>query len=272
MHFCFSTLGCSSMDFDDAAALARRYRSALELRFLGGSRDLAGYLRGRFQNPGGFARHVEQTGIPVDMIDTSLNLLGGEAERAAFLELAPWADAAGVRWLRIFDGFEYMEELPGEVMERMAELIGWWRGERSRNGWNVDIAVETHDAFCSSGNCLRLQTALPEPVAILWDAHHTWFRAGESLPTTWAALAPFVCHVHFKDSLPQPSDRHPYTYHLPGAGNFPLDELVTLLGNAGFGGALSLEWEREWHPYMPPLEDALDAFEHLRPKWHTWLG
>jgi hypothetical protein len=29
-----------------------------------------------------------------------------------------------------------------------------------------------------------------------------------------------------------------------------------------FSGAVSLEWERQWHPELPPLEDALrSAFD-----------
>jgi hypothetical protein len=33
--------------------------------------------------------------------------------------------------------------------------------------------------------------------------------------------------------------------------------LVAELKAAEFSGPVSLEWERMWHPYLPPLDEAL---------------
>jgi hypothetical protein len=43
---------------------------------------------------------------------------------------------------------------------------------------------------------------------------------------------------------------------LPGNGEFPMSSLQRILA-AEFSGAVSLEWEKLWHPYLPPLDDAL---------------
>jgi beta-glucosidase len=32
-----------------------------------------------------------------------------------------------------------------------------------------------------------------------------------------------------------------------------------MLTRDGYTGCVSLEWERKWHPYLPPLRDALSA-------------
>jgi sugar phosphate isomerase/epimerase len=117
----------------------------------------------------------------------------------------------------------------------------------------VDLAVETHDALCTTGSCLRLQDALGEPTALLWDAHHIWFKAAERPLETWSALRPFVRHVHVKDSVREPILPYPYTYRLPGEGDLPPDALLHRLAADGYEGCVSLEWERAWHPYLPGL-------------------
>jgi sugar phosphate isomerase/epimerase len=44
---------------------------------------------------------------------------------------------------------------------------------------------------------------------------------------------------------------------LPGDGQMPLAELVALLRAQQFAGVISLEWEKLWHPYLPPLRTAM---------------
>ena len=109
----------------------------------------------------------------------------------------------------------------------------------------------------------RLLAVVPE-AAILWDAHHTWKKGGEDPLVTWRAIRASVVHVHVKDSVSVPSARHPFTYVLPGAGEFPMAPLRAELRAAGFAGPVSLEWERLWHPYLPSLDAALTAATHNR--------
>ena len=71
------------------------------------------------------------------------------------------------------------------------------------------------------------------------------------------AIRPAVVHVHVKDSISVPSAKHPFTYVLPGDGDFPIRPLLTALEADRFAGPVSLEWEKVWHPYLPPLEHAL---------------
>jgi sugar phosphate isomerase/epimerase len=74
---------------------------------------------------------------------------------------------------------------------------------------------------------------------------------------TWRAIRGHVVHVHVKDSVSVPSARHPFSYVLPGEGEFPMTPLKAELRAANFSGPVSLEWERMWHPYLPPLDEAL---------------
>ena len=43
---------------------------------------------------------------------------------------------------------------------------------------------------------------------------------------------------------------------LPGAGEFPMAPLRAVLA-AEYAAVVSLEWEKLWHPYLPPLDEAL---------------
>jgi sugar phosphate isomerase/epimerase len=102
---------------------------------------------------------------------------------------------------------------------------------------------------------------LPEPLLLIWDSHHTWRYGGETPAETWGLLGRWVRHVHLKDSLDKLSERHPFTYVLPGDGQMPMAEVMSCLRESGFDGFVSLEWERLWHLYLPPLRDALTQLQ-----------
>ena len=121
--------------------------------------------------------------------------------------------------------------------------------------------LETHDAFSASGPCCELRARLREPIGIIWDSHHTWRLGGESPHESWSQLSQWIRHVHVKDSITKPSARHPYTYVLPGDGEMPLSQVVEVLGEHHFTGTIALEWERLWHPNLPPLREALTRLQ-----------
>jgi sugar phosphate isomerase/epimerase len=256
-----STLGCPGATLEEALALAEAHGLAgIELRALGGSLDLAGALAAEFGTPAALARQLGERAGRIVAFASSLRLIDSTAEdRARFQQLLPWAEALGVRWLRVFDGGSAAE--PSDI-EEAAEVIRWWRQIRGARGWSADLMVETHDALVTSGALARFLAAAPE-TALLWDAHHTWRKGGEDPVATWRALGPAVVHIHVKDSVARPSARHPFTYVLPGAGEFPMAPLLAEL-RGGFSGALCLEWERYWNPELPDLGAALRAAAERR--------
>ena len=253
---CISSLGCPECSLDEILALAARHGiDAVELRTLGGTVDLARYFAAQFGIPEKLAARLRRERVRVISLDASLHLAAGtEAEQTEFLELLPWAEAAGVRWLRVFDGRGQLE--PEPAIEAAAESARAWRALRRERGIAADIMVETHDTLFTAAAINRFLAAAPG-TAILWDAHHTWRKGGEPPIETWRAIQPHVVHVHVKDSVPMPSARHPYTYRLPGDGDFPIAPLLAALQADSFNGAVSLEWEKQWHPYLPSLEEAL---------------
>jgi sugar phosphate isomerase/epimerase len=205
--------------------------------------------------PEALARRLAGSRVRVASFDTSLHLIGGdERERTKFLEFLPWAEALGVPWLRVFDGGGAGGD--AELAEAV-ETVRWWRRLRTANGWRADIMVETHDSLTGAAAIGRFTAAAPG-TGVLWDAFNTWYKSGEDPLATWSAIRGDVVHVHVKDAIRIPGSAHPFTYVLPGSGEFPMEPLAAAL-RAGFGGVVSLEWEKLWHPYLQPLDQALSA-------------
>ena len=255
----FSSLGCPDFTLEETLALAaRRGIAAVELRTLGGTTDLPGYLARTHGSPAALAGRLRSRPGRILALDTSLGLAApSAADREAFLAFVPWAEALGVPWLRVFDAGR---PPPETWFADAVATMQWWRDERRRHGWRTDVMIETHDALLTADAVRRFCAAVPG-AAILWDAHNTWREGGAGPVAMWRAIRPHVVHLHVKDSVSRPSGRHPYTFVLPGEGEFPMASLLEALRAGNYAGAISLEWERKWHPELPPLEDALRSAE-----------
>lgn len=225
------------------------------MRALGGTTDLPAYLARNFGTPEALVTALRGSGVRIVAFDTSFKLIGNDAAgREALLAFLPWAEALAVPRLRVFDG----GVSGGDVdWSEALDTLDWWRGERDRHGWRTQLMVETHDALTSTPAILAFAQRAPD-CGVLWDTHHTWKKGGEDPVATWAAIRHRVVHVHVKDSVSRASARHPFTYVLPGDGEFPMAPIREVLQRE-FPGTVSLEWERQWHPYLPPLDDALRA-------------
>ncbi len=262
MQKTFSSLGCSELDLPAIVVLAKKYGiTALELRAVNGTMELPAFLCERFGSPETWSDWLREQGVTVCSLDTSFRLIDGDEDaRQALLAYVPWAEAAGVRWMRIFDGGK-----TGEATEiaRAAEVLAWWRGLQDKHGWTVGLMIETHDALVTSDKLQALFAAAPD-ARLLWDAHHTWKKGGEDPVATWAVVRDHTVHIHVKDSISVSTARHPFTYVLPGDGEFPIAPMLSALAKSGYAGMLSLEWERLWHPYLVDLDTALRAASERR--------
>ena len=106
----------------------------------------------------------------------------------------------------------------------------------------VRVALETHDVFNSAVRVGGIVRAAAHPnAAVVWDLGHP-HRAGESVAEAWAAIGPFVVHVHVKDIV-RTDDEREWESVLAGQGEVPIAEMLRVLRNAGYDGYLSTEWE-----------------------------
>lgn len=123
----------------------------------------------------------------------------------------------------------------------------------------VDVLIETHDSHSTGARVAALlhEAAADGPlphVRVIWDVAHSW-SAGEEISHTFELLRDRLSHVQIKDvrsrSVPDPVRL--------GAGMFPMTDLVAVLAREHWHGWASLEWERKWHPELPPLQEALQV-------------
>ncbi|WP_157547742.1 sugar phosphate isomerase/epimerase family protein [Nonomuraea candida] len=116
------------------------------------------------------------------------------------------------------------------------------------------VLVETHDSMATGAAVAALlaEAGTPETTGAIWDLLHPW-RHGEPPARTLAALAPYLSYVQVKDAV-SAQDTTPVPMW---TGSVPLDEAGELLRGAGFGGWVSLEWERTWYPQVAPVEEIL---------------
>lgn len=265
LQWSFSTLGCPELTLEQTAALARRFGvPGIEARAFEGRVDLPDLFAERYGRPEDFASRLRQEGLRLSSMDTSLKLVGNsEADRQEFLDFLPWAEAAGAPRLRVFDGGSVESGMDRDSLAAALETLEWWEKEKRSHGWKAELAIETHDSLTTAAAGHRLIEEAGEAANIIWDTHHTWKKGGASLEESWEALGSRVVHIHVKDSVSKPSARHPFTYTQLGEGEFPLVELFALLERVEYEGDISLEWERKWHPYLPPLETALEKARQL---------
>lgn len=250
--YCFSTLGCSELSLHEAADLAQRHGIVLvELRTLSGTVDLIPALTAEFATPSRFAAFLAESDLEVAALNTSIRLFGS-TDLSAIEPFIDWAEAANISYLRIFDGGK---QLGQDEMTQAAGLLDNWQSLRLSRGLNVDLMIETHDALADFEQLLDFIACVPAS-KLLWDTHHTWAK-GSDLKILWQHIAQNVVHLHVKDSTTDSDGRRRYV--LPGHGDFPMAELLSLLQSDERHIPLSLEWERHWHPELSPLDDALRA-------------
>ncbi len=259
VRWCFTTLGCIEFNLAEVAALARRFGiNEVEFRGLEGRLDLPVYFGETFGTPSALKTFLEKSAITVPVMDTSYSLTNtSQVAREELLGFAEWADGIGTPWLRVFDGWI---ENPADWVPVALGSLDWWRKIKAERGIRAEIIVETHD-FLFTGEAIQgFQAALERPVGILWDTHHTWVRGTERPLTTWNAIAPWVRHIHLKDSRVEPPENNRRQCQL-GEGDFPMGQLIPVLEEGGYRASWSLEWERKWHPYLPVLETALERLK-----------
>jgi sugar phosphate isomerase/epimerase len=258
-----STIGCAEFSLPEICKLLSDFGlHDLEIRGIDGRVDLAQWAVDKGWSPLRGTALLAQHQIQFRVAGSSFKLVGNDDKsRAEMMAFCQWADSWGARYVRAFGGGTWGQSLTDKDYDQAAQSVAWWQQEKKQRGWRIELLLETHDGFSASGPCRDLLARLREPIGIIWDTHHTWRLGGESPSESWSQLARWIRHVHVKDSITKPSARHPYTYVLPGDGEMPLKQVVEVLRENHFTGMVSLEWERLWHPYLPPLREALTRLE-----------
>src|SRR5690242_8919911 len=139
---CLSSLGCPEFSLEEMLALAARHGiPAVELRALGGTVELPAYFAQHYGSPAKLAERSRGSPVRIVGLNASLHLIGATAaEREQLMALAPWAEAVGARWLRVFDGGKTAS---ATEFAEAADTLAWWQRLRAERGWQAELAVET---------------------------------------------------------------------------------------------------------------------------------
>lgn len=242
----FSTLGCPELSAEGIARLARDHGDlGVELRAAAGTplhdgmsatalAELADELRGtRLLSVSTYVLIADTAADDSDVVEGLLTAID-------------LARALGAPAIRVFAG--------GEGTALPARRL---RSALAGTGPDVEILLETHDSHSTGRSVADVLDAVGDArCGAIWDVAHPW-AVGERPEHTLEALWPWLRYVQVKDE-PSPTERTPV---LLGEGGIPLEHMLDLLDDRGYSGVLSLEWERAWHPSIPPLGDALSAAE-----------
>lgn len=184
------------------------------------------------------------------------------------VEHAAVAADLGAPSLRAFLG-ERADDAPfDELLDRAAD--GLLAAQAAIAGSGVAIAIEPHDDFLASTIVAGLLERIGGPgIGVIWDAGNSW-SLGERPEVGLDLLRPWLRYIQVKDGTGSLPD-----WHLTriGHGEVPLVGAFRWLARTGLSLPVSIEWERPWHPELPPAAEALPAgLAHLRSILGVALG
>jgi sugar phosphate isomerase/epimerase len=251
MRLAFSTLACPEWSLDRTIESAVRYGyDGIELRIVEGelvSPAMSDTRRRRTK------RAIADANIAVCCVDTSFEVADPDASMDEAFAYVALADELGGPMIRLFAGAPSGEprDLTVErTLERLEALA-----ERGRS-LGVTIAVETHDSFATGEILADVLANAPADVGVIWDTLNP-IVAGEAPDRTFAAIADRVVHVHIKDGAVPPDLEE---NRLLGDGRVPVGAILRMLAARGYGGWLSVEWEKRWQPQIPDADIALPNY------------
>lgn len=250
-----STLGCPEFTLPQAVALADHYgMEFLELRTLSSSSEVFNTLYLPENEP--CARQLTAAGR-CRVLDSAFFLaVKNDSAREELLKIARTADDFHIPYIRVFGRFP-ASDLSDELLAVCLDNLAWFREQH----FQVQLALETHDSFCQVPKVMALLKACGG-MPVIWDAHHTTRFADEVPADSFEMLKEYIIEVHFKDSHFEGAEKK-YVGDLPGQGLMPLHELFTLLEKEKFPHPVIFEYEKFWQPELPPLTEALDAWQQM---------
>ncbi len=254
---CFSTLGCVDYTLDEILALAARFGiPALELRGMEGAVKPEQIPALSPDRIAGTAAKIAAAVRPV-VYGSSIHLTDAardEAKLTAGLGEIDVAAALGFPNVRVF-GNRFLDGDETASVEAAADTLHRLCAYAAPKC--ITVLLEVHGDFIRAETFAALfaRMAGVTNFGLIWDVAHSDAPYGDGWLPFWRTIAPYTRHIHIKDHR-----RSPKQLTLPGEGEIPLVPILRQLCADGFDGCVSLEWERKWHPELPPIEEALERF------------
>ena len=261
MKLAFSSLACPSSTVDDVISKGKAYGfQGIELRTLENTTDLLSLDDFSCERIQESYEKFKMSQLFIPVIGTSVSFARTSPEDRnqqlkQVKDLSILAEGLHCPYLRVFAGPIPEGQTYAQVLAR--DIEGYKKAVKIADAYGIKLLLETHDDFSMSSAMLPLLEALDGKIGVIWDILHP-HRWGEAMETSCKSLAPYLCHVHIKDSLHYSRDG--FDIALPGEGSVPVAEAISLLKDTGYDGFLSFEWEKHWHPEIPDADISLPCY------------
>jgi fatty-acyl-CoA synthase len=258
MKFGFSTLGCPGWLWKEIVSAAKDLGyDGIEMRGLGDEIYLPRVKTFAPSNIPNILAELQKLNLEIPCLTTGAYLFDPDRKEAAIREVQDYLNVAEplkTPYIRVLGD---KEPYPGTANQALVEEN--LRGilpEAARK--NVVLLLETNGIYARSDTLKALMEKINHPnLAVLWDIHHPYRYYQEPVQATYAALKPWIRHVHIKDSV---TDGGKTVYRMVGQGDVPIREAVNLLKSDGYPGYLVLEWVKRWNK---ELEEPGIVFSHF---------
>jgi sugar phosphate isomerase/epimerase len=241
------SFSCPTLSFPEMAALARDYGyDGVEPRAQADHAhglELDAPAAGRRT----IRRQAADSGIAVCCIATSCKFADPATAEANVNDARPAVDLAGdvgSPRIRVFGG-KLGDGLSRQAaVDLVAASLRKVADQAAARG--VTVCMETHDDWTNPEHVVAVIRAVDHPaVAVNWDIMHPVRFSGWAMADAFAAVRPWIRHVHFHDgSIPPAGDGK---LRPIGQGDIDHRTAVRLLSQMGYDGYLSGEWIA-WEP------------------------
>ena len=259
MKLCFSTLACPEWTWDQILTYAKENGySGVEVRGVGSQLHASNMPQFKPDAIEDTKARLRDMGLSITCLSSACEIqrpVVWEQTRDMALRYIDIAKALGVPYVRVLADVapSPMGKVDEFTVRFAAKELGKYAGERG-----VTILIENNGLFADSQRFRALLDSIGmESVAALWDINHPIRFFGETPEITFETLAPYIRHIHIKDSYMAGSR---VQYCALGDGDLPVQAIFRMLMEKGYDGYFSFEWLKRWETYLDDPEYALRAF------------
>ena len=259
MKYAFMSFSCPTLSLDEMLALARDYGyDGIEPRIE------AGHAHGIEMDTGVRERHeiaqkARDSGIALCCVATSCRYADPSTAQKNIEDTLRCIDLAadvGSPRIRVFGG-----QIPNGVsreaaIDRVADSLRAVADRAQQRG--VTVCIETHDDWCNPDHIAAVMQRVDHPsIAVNWDVMHPVRAAGWTVDASFAALKPWIRHLHVHDG-DQVAGK---LVLMPmGTGIVDTRRAIERLPEIAYAGYLSGEWIN-WEPYEIHLPRELETMK-----------
>ena len=184
-------------------------------------------------------RKADDSGAAIACLATSCRYAGHGEKHAKIDQTLARIDLAadvGASRIRVFGGALAEGLSRSAAVDLVADCLLACAVRAERRG--VTICLETHDDWCDPEHVAAVMAKVDHPnVGVNWDVMHPVRVAGATMDSAFAALRPWIRHLHVHDADAAGGGLVPI-----GTGDYDHKRVIELLRTIDFDGYLSGEW------------------------------